>query len=345
MNINNKKLLLILFITSLLLSTCGKHRQTHVCFFYWQQNFTLSSKQLKYLEKLNTDKLYVKFFDVDWDETVKDAVPLAKIHFKTGVPADIDIIPCVFITNRALEKITSHDIPLMAQRIVTLLHTLRNTNNINRFRELQIDCDWSLSTKQKYFALLKQIKSLSGQLTLSATIRLHQVKYSDTTGIPPVDKGVLMFYNMADLDDIETDNSIIDLSEGKDYLPELPDYPLQIDIALPAFSWAVLLRFDKVTKLIHNVTLDTLQKTAQLEQIAKKRFKVKESFYFNGYYLYKDDILRYEDVEMPVLREAAGMLASKIRNHDLNIIFFHLNTYLIEEYSYEKLESIVNRFH
>ncbi|MBN1798225.1 MAG: hypothetical protein JW822_06595 [Spirochaetales bacterium] len=331
-------------MASLLFIACHTQRRTNIGFYYWQQVFTLSPGQLTYLENLDTHTLYVKFFDVDWDESARDAVPLAKIHFSTHLPAHIEIIPCVFIANRALKKISKEHIPLLARRITTLLKTLQSAANMSGTRELQIDCDWSLSTKQKYFTLLKQLKNLQPHITLTTTLRLHQITYAHTTGIPPADKGVLMFYNMADLDDIETENSIIDLEKGKDYLVNLQDYPLRIDIALPAFSWAVLLRFDKVTKLIHNVTLDMLEKTAELEQTDSRRFKVKKSFYFRGYYLYKDDILRYEDAEIAVLQQAAEMLRPKIRNQDLNIIFFHLNNYLIEEYSYEELEDIGSRF-
>ncbi len=75
-------------------------------------------------------------------------------------------------------------------------------------RALQIDCDWTTKTAPKYFYFLQQIRekldahedggTFASLAMLSATIRLHQVKYPEKSGMPPVDKGVLMFYNMGE---------------------------------------------------------------------------------------------------------------------------------------------------
>jgi hypothetical protein len=343
-SVHLKKPLLIFCLAFFSLASCAKHRQVNMAFFYWQKEFSLSSDQLSYLGKLQTKRLYIKFFDVDWDQELKDAVPLAKIEFISPLPGQVAIVPCIYITNRAIENTKEEDIQILAGRISKLLKTLQAKNTLPDFDELQLDCDWTLQTREKYFALLRQVKKLITPAVLSATIRLHQVKYLEKTGVPPVDRGLVMFYNMASLEQTDTGNSILDLEQGEKYIDNLGSYPLDIDIALPAFSWAVLLRFNKITGLIHNVTLATLKNTENLEQVGKNRFKAKNSFYFDGYYLYKDDILRYENAEIAMLQKAAEMLAAKVRNRNLNIVFFHLNQQLIEEYSYEELESVRNRF-
>ncbi|MEZ4901823.1 MAG: hypothetical protein R2822_08725 [Spirosomataceae bacterium] len=51
------------------------------------------------------------------------------------------------------------------------------------WKEVQIDCDWTVATKAKYFRLLQQISALlPPSVILSATIRLHQIKFYRTTG-------------------------------------------------------------------------------------------------------------------------------------------------------------------
>lgn len=333
-----------LFFCVFLFCTCGSSVQVDTAFYYWQQRLSLSPAEIDYLKETHTSALYIKFFDVDWDRAAGQAVPLAKLSCQTGPPAGIAIIPCVFITNRVMENTPERDIPQLAGKILTLLHSLQNRTGLKDSQELQIDCDWSVGTKQAYFALLRRLKTLAPQTLLSVTVRLHQLKFPETTGVPPADKAVLMFYNMGDLSDINTGDSIMDLERASDYLDGLPAYPLHTDIALPVFSWAVLLRFDKVTKLIHNITAEMLERTPQIEHTTGNLYRVKKSFYFHGDYLYKDDILRYEDVPMPVLRRAAELLAAKVRRRDRSIIFFHLNRRLPKEYSCEALETIVHLF-
>ena len=77
---------------------------------------------------------------------------------------------------------------------------------------------------------------------LSATIRLHQVKYYKQAGIPPVDRGMLMFYNMGKLNALTAENSIYNSNDAAGYIETVDDYPLKLDLALPAFSWAVHFR-------------------------------------------------------------------------------------------------------
>ena len=66
---------------------------------------------------------------------------------------------------------------------------------------------------------------------LSATIRLHQLKFIGESGIPPVDKGLLMCYNMGDLHRLRISNSILETAELKKYIKQLSVYPLKLDVA------------------------------------------------------------------------------------------------------------------
>ena len=52
------------------------------------------------MDTLQVHKLYIKYFDVDWDEAKEEAVPLAVVQIKDRLDATLEIIPTVFITNR-----------------------------------------------------------------------------------------------------------------------------------------------------------------------------------------------------------------------------------------------------
>jgi hypothetical protein len=124
---------------------------------------------------------------------------------------------------------------------------------------VQLDCDWTISTRVVYFHFLAALRARLPQgVALSATLRLHQYRYPDRTGIPPVDRVMLMFYNMGQLDDPDEPNSILNLAAAQPYLDGAPPYPVPLDVALPVFRWGVLYRDGRMTKLIHDLTADEL---------------------------------------------------------------------------------------
>ena len=93
-----------------------------------------------------------------------------------------------------------------------------STNHL-KFKELQIDCDWTESTRDKYFHLLSTLRNEleRNKQIISATIRLHQVKYAAITGIPPVHRGMLMYYNMGKINATDN-NSVYDKKIAEKYI-------------------------------------------------------------------------------------------------------------------------------
>ena len=216
----------------------------------------------------------------------------------------------------------------------------------HKIKEIQFDCDWTQKSKVKYFDFLQDIKTqLQGSsILLSSTIRLHQIKYFEETGVPPVDRGALMFYNMGNLEDITAENSILDLSIAKEYLNNFEKYPLALDVALPVFSWGVLIREGKMIKLINNLQSFDLKDESRFSKIDKTHFEVIKSTYLQGYYLYKEDEIRLEKASIEQLQESADLLSSVIGDSDLTVIFYHLDSIVINNYPNEALEDIANRF-
>ena len=278
---------------------------------------------------------------MDWDASAGEPLPLAEVILDTTGLEDITIIPAIFITNRSLKNYPLEKMEDLGMHILNKIFEIKQD-----IPEIQMDCDWTGSTKEKYFRLLNFFKkNLSKKnIKLSATIRLHQVKYFDRTGVPPVDKGMLMFYNTGEVQDPITENSILDISTAKNYLQNFKIYPLELDVALPIFSWGVLFRNGKMIKLITNLREDDLQDESRFLKKDKNHFQVIKSTYIDGRYLYQDDEIRLEVVKLEQLKMAGQILKTAIPTNDLTISFYHLDTETIKHYPYEDLQNICNIF-
>ncbi len=329
------------FCWILLLLGCSKPvRDITPTFYHWKTKMELTPFELDYLDSLEVATLYVKFFDLDWDFNLKSAFPQAVVQLD-NYKSDFEIIPTIFITNRTLLHIDNAQLPALANKIVQKIESLA----ISEIHEIQIDCDWSPKTEAAYFQLLKLIRQQKKDILLSATIRLHQVKYADITGTPPIDKGMLMFYNMGEVTKMETKNSILDLELAKQYLYNFENYAIPLDVALPLFSWTVLFREGEMIKLMTNVDQEISQDSSRFEKVDATHFEVKKSTYLDGQYLYKGDQLRIESVNHQDLKACGELLKAHLKNDHLAISFYHLDSTILNTFSYDFLEEVCNQFH
>ena len=128
------------------------------------------------------------FFDVDWNPKRKLAVPISSMVLDTQRLQDRDMVPTVFITTRTLDEIPHEQIPILAKRIYAKIKKIAGEQ---AFREIQLDCDWTVDNQDAYFYLISEIRNLTNKenILLSSTIHLHHLKYIQQMGIPPVDRG------------------------------------------------------------------------------------------------------------------------------------------------------------
>lgn len=119
------------------------------------------------------------------------------------------IVPVIFITNKAIRQCTAADIEKLARNCADRIDTLYRLHFNKLPTEYQFDCDWTEKTKENYFNFLNHIRKLRKGVPISCTIRLHQIKFKDKTGIPPVDKGTLMYYASSEPTDFENENTIL----------------------------------------------------------------------------------------------------------------------------------------
>ncbi|MCT7586125.1 hypothetical protein [Aliarcobacter butzleri] len=270
-------------------------KDIQISFYSWENSFE---------EQNINEKLYIKVLDVNFSTKLE----LLKTNIKETPK---NFIPVIYITNETMKNV---DYSLVSKAI---LETLKNY----KFDEIQIDCDWSLSTRSNYFNLLEDLKEKLNK-TISATIRLHQIKYYTKTGIPPVDYGVLMYYNMSNIGDFNTKNSILDNEIAKKYHYNFDTYPLKLKLALPLYSQAIQFREEKAISLFEGVEEKDFNN--DFEKLENNRYKVLNSHYFKGRYIYKDDIFRLENSNEQDIKIALKDFLDLSKNRYDEVIFYTL---------------------
>jgi len=308
-----KKILIILsaifLIISFFLISTKKPEPLFISFYSWENSFD---------KKDINEKLYIKVLDISYSTKLE----VINTIFQTK-PNNI-FVPVVYITNDTMKNV---DYSIISNQII---RNLKATNL--SFEELQIDCDWSSTTQSNYFKLLEDLKSKLNK-TLSATIRLHQIKYYVKTGIPPVDYGVLMYYNMSDISDINTKNSILDNEIAKKYHYNFDTYPLKLKLALPLYSQAIQFRNNKALEIFEGVEKKDFDEN--FKALDKNKYEVIKSTYFQGRYIYKDDIFKFEDSNENDIKTAFDDFF-KISKNNFNEVIFYTLKYK-NKYDLEKL--------
>lgn len=320
---------------------CKKAAKINPSFYLWKQTASLSSNENILLKKLKVQCVYIKYFDV----VVKNnlIVPDAIVKLDTSIlQSRLQIIPVVYITQQAINN--SHVSDSLAEKIVKLCDLINQKNGI-QINELQIDCDWTATNQHIYFTLLKNIQSQVGNsITISTTIRLHQIKYPNKTGIPPAKKGMLMFYNMGDLKNIHSRNTIYNEEDAKKYITYLKKYPIKLDIALPIYSWAIQYRNNNVVKIHNRLHATYFSDTTFFNKIDNNHLISKQSTLYKGMYYLKGDIIKIEGVNADLCNEAASLLSKHIPLHDRTIVFFDLDKNNTHHYTHETFYKILQHF-
>ena len=339
-----RAVLFLIFTITIGMGCQPKERTVETSFYYWKQTFQVNDFEQSYLTDLGVRKLYIKLFDISWSFTKNQPAIVAPIRFKASPSSNIEIIPTVFITNQTMVQLSDEKIEDLANLVIKTIEAAAQSQNIS-FKGIQIDCDWTLSTRDKYFDLLAKIKTQLPNQELSATIRLHQIKFYKKTGIPPVDRGLLMFYNMDAVTDSTTQNSILDLDVARQYFYNFDEYSLPLDIGLPVFRWGVVTRRGRVVQLINHLDEKDIFDTSKYKANEDHRFQVVQSHYLKGFYLYAGDKIRLESVSLPDLRESAALLNDIVQQDTLmNVIYYHLDSTALQHYSTKEIQSITNQF-
>ena len=249
--------------------------------YYWRTDLRLDSTERVFLSQYNINKVYCRYFDVVMNDDDTEPSPNATISFSDTLPAGIEIIPTIYITEDCMHKPHKD----LAKKIVDRILQMNETNDISNVREIQIDCDYTSKSRQTYYKFLEEVRNQlsSKKYQLSTTIRLHQLSMP----APPADYGVLMVYNTGNPLKWQERNPILDYRDVYPYLSRLDDYPLPLATAYPVYQW------------IRNIQNVRVEHTVEAEEILKVKHAMEKerpglSRSIITYHLETDNINRYK---------------------------------------------------
>ncbi|MFD2033652.1 hypothetical protein ACFSKL_02560 [Belliella marina] len=315
------------------LCSCSKSEPHATDFYYWKSEFKIGNTEREIFETLNSNKLYVRLFDVDKEGAKPN--PKGIINSFSPDLLDTEYIPVVFITNRVFSGLSMEENQQLAKDVWSLTSNIISKNNQIQFNEIQIDCDWTSSTKESFFTFLRTLKTVS-EKEVTSTLRLHQVKYKETTGIPPVDKVYLMAYATSNpIEDSEL-NSILDRGLLEDYLQSINEYPLKFDIALPLYSWGVVSNHLGNKKLINGVSHEHLERK-EYRKLGSSTYEVLEDVFLRGIWLNKGFLIKVETITPELLKDTRAYLNKKVKE-PYNIVYYHLDSLFTQRFAIDDLK-------
>lgn len=323
----------------MLLSGCTGKIAITPAFYVWKSQLSEKDVDTSYLSGIPVNKFYLRMFDVD--NKGDGTVFIAEYSPNTDtIPGEV--VPVIFLTNRTFLSSSIDGSKELAEKCIKKIDSLYKLHFNKQPQEYQFDCDWTKKSGKAYFSFLKTVSGLKPNATISCTIRLHQIKYKSQTGVPPVNKGVLMYYASSEPTNFDSPNTILDDKEASLYMDQAFAYPLHLDVALPLYSWGIARNpFNKI-KLINGVCEADI--AIHPEYYKKKKngiYEILQSHYLRGMWINKGYELKVEEVSPEVLQEAAITLRKKLKQEDREIIFYHLDNDILKRYSIENLQNII----
>ena len=314
-----KAIPVLLVLITLLACNAPRHKQ--LSFYYWRTSFKLDAIEKEAISHNRVRQLYTRYFDVDFPPGADAPLPVAPIVFDSShIP--VALVPVIYIKNRVFERLQKDSVAALARQVFILVGAINQTIQ-QAPRSIQFDCDWTETTRVKYFLFLQKYKQIAG-VELTATVRLHQVKYPLRTGIPPVDNAVLMYYNMGSID-TGRNSSIYEPGIAEKYTAFIRTYPLTLDIALPMFAWGILIRDGKVNRLLNKMSFLYFQSDSNFAIIGNNRFRSLHAGFSHGFYFKEGDIIKAEHVPQEDLLQITETVNKYSNDHIRNIIFFDLD--------------------
>lgn len=303
-------------------------------FYFWRTTLRLSPLERQTLVAQAVSRVYVRAFDLAWDPEAKVASLVGPLEIVDALPPNIEVVPVVFIRQDVFAHMPGAEIAALAERTWSAVQ--QRIAPLGKIRELQLDCDWTGRSREGYFAFLRAMHATSN-VPLSATIRLHQIKYRERTGVPPVARGMLMLYNMGELRAGDDTRAIFDAATTKKYLARLGEYPLALDVALPIWSWTLHTRSGELQELMQSTDPDEL---ASLDFVRAEgdRFLVTRNAFLHGSLLRAGDVLEVERTTPADTRAAAALVRPIL--HPQTIVMFDLSDRNLRRYHHDQLDSI-----
>jgi hypothetical protein len=327
------RLLLLLLATVLLACTRTPRRPDVVVrgVYHWSNTEGLYDGQEQFVATHHVQLLLWKVLDIDWNEA-NEAHPVSMVRSpfqknewghggeRSKRMMNVELVPVVFITNRTMLNCDTTQLLVFADKLQRKLVQLCGLS----YNEVQFDCDWTARSKENYFAFLRLMRTRLNR-RLSATVRLHQFKDPEGTGVPPVDRGMLMLYNVEDVKTYGPRNSIFNEEAAKPYLSGADHYPLPLDVALPAYSWLVHYRNGRFVRIENGDLVDGIDTLDQFKRGPDGIFTVQqETESWWGEALHIGDQLKPERMDSTTIAQAVELARTAVNNDTVRVAFFDL---------------------
>lgn len=337
-----KKIIVFTLLLSVIISCNNKVENVERAFYYWKSSgYSLNEEQNIILDTTKIKKLYVKFFEVEHNDLMGN-IPFSKNRMRF-YNEKIEIIPTIYIKNDVFLKSNHVQLDQLADNINFLILKFIN-EEINKeilVKEFQMDCDWTIKSKDNYFYFLKKIKEISKK-EVSCTLRLYPYKYREKMGVPPVDRATLMCYNLLNPLESKKQNSILDVEELSKYLNVSSKYPLHLDIALPIYSWMQIYQNNQFQGVVYN-DLEYLK--GKMKTIEPYWYEMTEDVEIDNHYLRIGDKIKFEEINKQTIDKAIQVLKKNIKfDNTTTITLFHLDDSQLKKYSYEEISGFYTSF-
>jgi hypothetical protein len=378
-----KKLLFPLVALLFLSCESKKKHDVIKSFCYWKTDSYFGQEEDTLAKQMNLKHMYIRFFDVDWNPYAEEAQPVATVY-NIRITDGLNITPSIFITNDVLLNSSKPQLDILSERMAIRIKKIidkyqtekasalaykiadadyeRQKGNAFQSRlstdsiiiaekpkfekdiqELLFDCDWTESSKENYFYLLEKLKSKFSNYKIASTIRLWQYKYYEKAGVPPVDKGLLMCYNMTNPTEYNTKNSIGTSDELADYITH-DKYPLELDIALPLFSWSVLFRGGEFKGVISDY-----QEFEKSPTIFKKtddnKYTLQDDIQIGNFYARNGDEIKIEKISDDEIENMIEIISDKVKiSNNTKVTFFSFDKKYINDYGVQNISKYYESF-
>jgi hypothetical protein len=340
------KKMLLLGMLSVFFFSCknvNKIENVERAFYYWKSNnWNISQAEDSIITKQGVKKLYIKFFEVDHSDAMGN-FPISKTQLYSYRQDSLNIVPTVYLKNSVFLKSTKGSLDTLADNVNFLIEKYAKEKFRNHLApmEYQMDCDWTMKSKDNYFYFLKKLKEVSKK-EISCTLRLYPYKYPDKMGIPPVDKVTLMCYNLLNPLQNHSKNSILDLEELESYLDIESNYPKHIDIALPIYSWMQVYQNEQFSNVIYT---DNKKVKAILKEVKPFWYSVIKDTVVNETYLRIGDKVKFEETDANKIKQTIQLLRKYVKlDKKTTISLYHIDEQQLSNYSHEELSSFYSDF-
>ena len=302
--------------------------------YYWKTVFSLNDSEREWVRRHEIKRLFIRLFDVDEREEYDGSiahVPVATTKFQSAVPQGVEVVPVVFITNESMRTD-----PDFAPQLYARIKAMAKVNQLGRINEIQLDCDWTRTTRPMFFDLCRQMCQLAHKdsVEVSSTIRLHQL----ATEAPPVDRGVLMLYNTGNMRSLGTYNSILHREDVAPYLKHGIDYALPLSLAFPAYEWGLVFSENRFERIVRNVDIND---TTIFHRADSNRYIPTCGLKIDNSWIEDYHTIRWETSEMKEINAVKDMVLRAMKSRVDGTVIYHLDSANLAKYNDKEIERIL----